>query len=474
MLNILLKSFDSSYCTPMLRAAFRGREIGTCLYVGDARDPAPPIEAERTVWMDAVALRAGHYPTADWNAVAPVDAALVEAMSPCEAVFLSMMDRYERSGAISYSERKRQYLTHLRFWNHLLDTEKVGLYLLNHVPHQCFDYVAYHLCKLKGIPTCHLERSYITDGVFLVRDFERSAEQLAPAMERLRREYADPGKEIPLSPSYEAFFEAQTRGRDYSWMTAPPAKRGSFALKWLGESLRLLRHQPLRFVRALASPDTWSRKLQQRGAARFYDRHVAQPDLAVRFVYVPLHLQPEASTSPMGGAFENQELIVQLLAALLPPHVRIYVKEHPVQGDRCRSVSFYRSMLELPAVRFVPRETDTYALSERAVAVATVTGTAGFEALFRGTPALLFGHRFYQYAPGVYPIRSEEDCRRAIAEIVAGKKPDLRALRLFLKACDECSVPYEGGLERPGAAPREERARLVGEMIRTALAPLFA
>ena len=86
----------------------------------------------------------------------------------------------------------------------------------------------------------------------------------------------------------------------------------------------------------------------------------------------------------------------------------------------------------------------------------------------------MFGHRFCQYAPGTSMIRSTADCRNAMERIFEkGETPSLRDIRLFLKAVEETSVPFEGGQLRPDQAPREERARVMGEMANRILAPLF-
>lgn len=478
MVNILLKAFDGPPYVPMIKAAFAGRTIGTCFFITNTPDPAPEVPAKNVVWMPANDLRTAKYPGVDWNAIPPIDASLIETMRECEATYLFMMERYARNGDIPLAERKRQYLAHLQYWNHMLDKEQIGLYLLNHIPHQCFDYVIYKLCKRKGIPTYHLERSYIVNGVFMVRDFERSAEQLAPVFDRLKKEYADPGKEIPLSESYETFFTAQTTNAKYDWLTQKPPvdlRRQNLVARWGKKLLDLLKRKPVRFLQTILSPDVWSRKMTQYRATRYYESLAKEPDLSVPYLYVPLHMQPEASTCPMAGVFASQELMIQLLAAHAPPGVRIYVKEHPLQTELCRSEEFYHGIGSIPSVTFVPRDSDTYALSQHAMAVAIPTGTAGFEALFRQTPVLMFGQRFFRYAPGVYFIRTGEDCKRAMKEIFEEKKrPSLRDLRLFLRAIEDCTVPYEGGPEKPGQPSKLDRARMVGEMMRKELDPVFS
>ena len=72
------------------------------------------------------------------------------------------------------------------------------------------------------------------------------------------------------------------------------------------------------------------------------------------FVYVPLHLQPERSTNPLGGVFDEQYLMVGMISSELPSGWRIYVKEHPSQfapqfvSERGRWTNLYETLLEIP------------------------------------------------------------------------------------------------------------------------------
>jgi hypothetical protein len=163
-----------------------------------------------------------------------------------------------------------------------------------------------------------------------------------------------------------------------------------------------------------------------------------------KFIYVPLHLQPECTTTPMAGAFVEQQLMVQLLAAAAPADVLIYVKEHPMQdkyGVVSRSESFYQDLLDIPNVRLVPRGTSTYDLMKNCAAVSTATGAAGWEGLFRNKPYLMFGHHVYQYAPGVLRVSNLQNCRRALTVIFTERyAPEIGELRLFLKAVEETAI----------------------------------
>lgn len=65
----------------------------------------------------------------------------------------------------------------------------------------------------------------------------------------------------------------------------------------------------------------------------------------------------------------------------------------------------------------MPRDFDSRCLIENAKAVVTCSGTPGWEAMFCRKPVLLFGNCFYQQAPGVFVVKTRDDCRQAVHQI---------------------------------------------------------
>jgi hypothetical protein len=170
---------------------------------------------------------------------------------------------------------------------------------------------------------------------------------------------------------------------------------------------------------------------------KLYDINAIEPDLDQKYIYIALHYQPESTTSPMAGVFVDQLLIVQMIASLLPQNIYLYVKEHPMQTWYCRDINFYKDLLDIPKVRFIPRNYNSFRLLENCLAVATATGTAGWEGLFRQKPVLMFGHYFYQYAPKVFSIRNREDCKNALHQIInCNVSPSLYEMEVFLKSME--------------------------------------
>jgi len=78
-------------------------------------------------------------------------------------------------------------------------------------------------------------------------------------------------------------------------------------------------------------------------------------------------------------------------------------------------------------------------LIERCKAIATITGTAGWEALFKGKPAVVFGHAFYRDAPGVIAVESVEDLATELGRVANGS---------FKAATPEQLVEFLGAVQR--------------------------
>lgn len=438
--------------------------IQYCLAISKHKDFVPNVEAGEFEWRHPFDLN-----DVDWNTITPLDEELIEAMRPCEARAIQMCERLEKRGhSVSYAERKHLYLQMLRYCNHILTQKNIHLAITTDAPHHSMTYIAFSLCRAKGIPFLfpyHVDP--IVDVYYLQEDWEDPAPELARRWEELRAEMP---ADITLSPKFEAYWNAQTGKKSLKGSSDPApwymSLRSATPLEQQLSTIRsVLRKNPLNvlwhivtflprrlkfsYLRERFQRIAWRRSTH--ALVKFYRTHQALPDLSNRYVYVPLQIQPEATTLPMGGAYVDQLLVVEMLDALVPEDVLLLVKEHPQQlgfypSGQGRSIKFYKDLLACRKVRFVPCDFDTYRLTENAVAVATVTGTAGFEALFREKPVLLFGHRFYQYAAGVFMIRTVEDCGKAVHAIFQeGFRPRREDMRVFLKAIEETSI--EGSFE---------------------------
>jgi len=125
-------------------------------------------------------------------------------------------------------------------------------------------------------------------------------------------------------------------------------------------------------------------------------RHFERPELpkARPFVYFPLHQQPEASIDIKGQPYSNQLEVVRALVRTLPVTHELFVKEHGVAlGNRDRW--FYRELLALPGLRLIDPGASSFALTQNADLVVTITGTAAYEAALLGRPAATLAPIFF-------------------------------------------------------------------------------
>ncbi|WP_313151770.1 capsular polysaccharide export protein, LipB/KpsS family [Lacrimispora sp.] len=138
------------------------------------------------------------------------------------------------------------------------------------------------------------------------------------------------------------------------------------------------------------------RYLQSR---KFYKK----ADYSKKYVYFPLHYQPEASTIVCAQKYEKQLFFIDSWAKSLPADTVLFVKEHyAVLGHR--DLSFYKELRKYPNVVLVDPWENSRKLMQNAVAVTTLTGTAGYEAMLLRKPIFLGGEIFFSNAPGVIKV----------------------------------------------------------------------
>lgn len=475
-IRAIVGRFSFAFSREAMELVLRAHPFAFCADISTGEfPPFAGISTEHQERFASGEIRSAHYAGVDWNTITPLDEQLIEQMRECESIFMSIASRLEPKKNIPFLTRKLWYLRHLQFWNDYLTRHKINLYLAAWIPHEIPDIIIYHLCKLRGIPVLYFDVTVFRDVSFVGQDIRHAAAQVGQRYKELLAQYEgrDP-KEISLREPFASYErELLTAGGQ------PPALEAVWFPAYWKQLKALLLHRPvtlfkhaLHFFTPAGWIRTWNtmrRRHALRRMERFYAAHASSPDLSKPFVYFPLHYQPEASTVPMGGVYADQILVARLLNAVLPENVFIYVKEHPrMSGWTNRSIAYYKEFLELSKVRLVSRNADTFALREHCRAVVTITGSAGFEALFRMKPVFLFGSCYYQHARGVFPIRSLQECRDAVhAVFERGEAPSLHSTHVFLKALEETCV---AGVSCPwymqiSHQPQSAHAKSMGDAI---------
>jgi hypothetical protein len=451
------------------------------LYLIDHLPPSP-IGGVEMSYFSMIGMQQGEHFEAGWTKIPPLDAPTLSAMSECETIFLKaiekngkfskLIDREQRrrklglppidqyATGIGYDQRKYLYLQHLRYWKYFLEHNDIDLVTITISPHHGYDYVIYRLAKLLKIPVLFYEDGPVDDWMIPKDDIEEPDNRIKRAVAAAREAFATTPENVSLSERADGFVKKLTNrnedptpyymdpARIASWEYAPVATDWKTAKSLARGVLSFCKNYGLGGERRVAARlllfcwvVRWRKERELRQLRTYYDSLASAPDFGRPSIYLPLHYQPEISTSPLAGVFAEQLLVAQMLSYCLPDRWQINVKEHPYQKSLARDAALYRELSRLPNVRLVSRDINTYTLIDEGSAVATCTGRAGWEALFRGKPVLAFGEVSFQYAPGAFRVRSLDDCKAAMAKIAAGAdRPTHHELMVFLKGLESIAV----------------------------------
>ena len=181
---------------------------------------------------------------------------------------------------------------------------------------------------------------------------------------------------------------------------------------------------------------------------KFYNEISLEPSLNnEKYIFFPFQYQPERTTNPIGGHFFKHERVVKMILECLPKDWFLYLKEHPRQfskgntryGNHGRSESFYTDFIKTKRVKFISLKIDSHQLLDNSLAVATISGSTGWEAVARGKSALLFGHAWYRGCEGVHFIESKKDLEKTFKLIKQKNIVDLKKVKIFGKSLENTS-----------------------------------
>lgn len=363
---------------------------------------------------------------------------------------------------------ERRWLMGIQFWKAYLTHYNITRVVFANTPHEGNDFLIYQLCLAMNIPTAIFQISLSPSRCYIV-------EKLEAPIDLFLRRYAQlkesPPETMDLAPDYADIYQRMTvpnTDRTPAWGAKSYIKElfytrytSRYAEYWhkLCTNLKERKRPSLRTL--IMGPFYQFTQLDFRLTGGFFaniimsrihpgikkDRllHEAYlqkstlPDYSKKYIYFPLHYQPESTSNPQGGGcYYEQAIPIRILSQSLPDDVYIYVKEHPTQSYGYRDIDFYNELLNIPKVVLVAPDTDTYELIEHCLAVSTLIGTAGWEGLFAGKPYIMFGYWLTMYFPGVFHVRTLEECRNAVAAILSGNyKVTHEDLKLALLAASQ-------------------------------------
>jgi len=118
-------------------------------------------------------------------------------------------------------------------------------------------------------------------------------------------------------------------------------------------------------------------------------------NLAQKFYYMPLHIQPEATPDIVSIFYNDQLMLIKQLAKALPIDTKLVVKEHP-NGVGARSIKELNTIRNMNNVILSDHSYSSKSLIENALGVITIAGTAAIEARYMNKPVIVFSEIYFK------------------------------------------------------------------------------
>lgn len=374
------------------------------------------------------------------------------------------------------------YEAHQRvnYWSKMLDRFSPQGIVFSNVPHLVDDFVLYHVARKRGLPTIFPYRfpiiPRICSRLYVPRTIEDHQILLTP-QGRVDLRTPPPPSRLDAVPedlrmamahfSGHAPNEKVSRPGD---STATHARTCKFGInRW--SQATLLAKKLLRRLQVMRLRD--ARRKRRLMVMRLRDARRHKPSIQsglakeTNYVYFPLHMQPEASSDPLGGFFADQLYLASTIASSLPSDWLLVVKEHPLQNAANRSVGFHQALREIPKTVWAPLSMTSAELIEGSRAVATISGTVAAESTHRGTPAVVFGGTVLGSLPGAIRVENPNLLPHVWETLSIGSPADFEA---FYSNFGQASVagrlePYvDPDFESPMAMDHDVAAFLAGIM----------
>ena len=407
---------------------------------------------------------------------APSD--LVNHVLAKKDVLYYMMDRNDSGNSFQELEKERFLLHLIRVWFNLIEHTKPSVLIFEEEPHQASDYVLYLISKKIGKKIIMFRRAFFQDLIFATTEFENPPQKLLEVYEENILSKDSRLSEF-LTTHFNLISDSLYDGvRKRTLWNVDPTNENQEAIgktfcRKIGEYYQKLKfalsivggtyHNDQKEVGKNITDSNMSfftfRRIIQKTIKRNaklldYYNNLCEPipNGTDKFIYFPLHYQPERTTCPLGGEFTRQEKAVDYLLSSLPGNWLICIKEHPRTfsekyarySKNYRSEQLYDYFASHPCIRLISFQTNSFELIDRSAAVATISGTVAWESVIRGKYAMMFGFGWMRGCEGVLFTSTNTDIERALEIIASNRRPNIEKIKSFASALE--SISFNGAV----------------------------
>ncbi len=126
-----------------------------------------------------------------------------------------------------------------------------------------------------------------------------------------------------------------------------------------------------------------------------------------KYVFVTLHMQPEASVDVVGRYYDDQYVTIFNVWRVLPGNMYLVIKEH-TNAIGNRSNKFYERCKKLKNLVIMHETTSSHTLINGAAAIFTNSGTVALEGALYGIDSFVFSRIFFSKLRKCHPLTLED------------------------------------------------------------------
>lgn len=434
---------------------------------------------QNSLVLDTMKLRQGDFSQAEKLKFHSIDEQTLIKLSNYESNFLSWLEDTNRHN-FSFDQRRLFYYEMLNFFNSIVKQHKPELLISFTWPHVPSDYALYLLCKhVYNIPVLFFDVIPFLDKPIrlICSSYDNMSEvveknknkNLTPSLSILCDEYLKSMKERPekmfihkylkdwyIENSYtfnkdflkDLLFFFKTLLKFNLFQTASIAFKKNF--KSFGKKSILNNFEYLIFKYKLLIKNFFNQRRYQILINKQRDKKLPE-----KFLYYPAPFQPEAATCIAQGKYENQFLVLDMLKETLPKEIKVVYKEHPgtfhgfSKGCLYKNKDYYRKLTQYDFIKFVDYKENSIELIDKSLGVISCSSTAGWEAVNRNKPCILFGSIWYQGCSEVFKINNINELNEALKKIILYKyKPNNEKIKIFFKSLIASTVYFPSKLNK--------------------------
>ena len=368
-------------------------------------------------------------------------------MYECESVFFSTIDRCSVYFSYKVNYNKNYFYDLLSFFKSFFENNKnVKFVFFPTTPHFPVDIVLFYVAKYFSVKTIILNRTDLNNKFYFRNDWRnthlfneninyKSIYNISKEQLKVDSDFVKYSQTLNKS-SLDNFIDSKNildKLIEYYKLLKVSynyyKQRDGASVSHLNKKVSL--YDVIKIV--------FKRYNENKILKKYYKSKMIEPEINSKYLYFPLHFQPERSTTPEGIFFSNQIKAVELLRKILDKSIKIYVKEHPRQFDNygsadirkrsSRSIMFYKKIIDLKETYLIDLAYDSKKLIKNSTIIATISGSSGWQGIIHNKPVIVFGKPWYSNYKWCYHIDSEESGLIAIKNINAkindSKKNDL-------------------------------------------------